>query len=418
MAEESKSGFFYGFIVVLVACLILMVFQGIYFSFGVFFKPLAGDFGWSRATTAGAFSLCTILHSFLFIFTGRLNDRFGSRLVVTGGGLLLGLGYILMSQISSIWQLYLFFGVIVAVGMSGGFVPLVSTVSRWFVKRRGLMSSIVLSGAGLGTLIMPFLANWLITNYDWRTTYIIAGSAALLIIIVGAQFLRRDPAQVGQLPDGVAEVAANSNKGVSGLSVREVLKVRQFWMLSTLSFCDGYFVFMILVHIVPHTTDLGIPEAAAAGVLATIGGTNVFGRVIGGFLADRLGSRPVLIISFVLTTLALSMLVVVSQLWAFYLFAFVTGLGYGGLVGVKPTIVAELFGVKAHGVIYGLNIFSSFTGGAIGAALAGRIFDVTGSYQIAFLTCITASIFALILAVLLKPTKTKKGGEYESQGSP
>ncbi len=417
MPETSKPRFFYGFIVVIAASLILVVFQGIYFSFGVFLKPLASEFGWTRAMTAGAFSVCTMLYSFLFIFTGQLNDRFGPRIVVTVGGLLLGLGYILMSLIGTLWQLYFFYGVIVAIGMSGGLVPLVSTTSRWFIKRRGLMGSIVLSGAGIGTLIMPLISNWLISNYGWRSAYIALGGAALLIIIVGAQFLRRDPGQVGQLPYGTNEAkVANSTTKATGFTVREVLKTSQFRILATLSFFDGYFVFTIMSHIVPHATDLGIGEATAAGILATIGGFNFIGRISGGAFSDRIGNKPTLLASFVLTTLAVSMLLVITEPWPFYLFAAVIGLGSGGLIGVKPSLIGELFGLKSHGAIYGLNIFITFSGGAIGAAVAGIIFDVSGSYTVAFTICIIASISALILTVLLKPTM--KGGDHGTQTAP
>ncbi len=398
MAEREKS-FFYGYIVVALSCLLLLVFQGIYYSFGIFLKPLASEFGWTRAIISGAFSLCTVFYGFLFIFTGRLNDRFGPRAVVTVGGLFLGLGYILMSQIEAIWQLYLFFGIIVAIGMSGGFVPLVSTASKWFSERRGLMSSIVLSGAGLGTLVMPPISSLLLSNYGWRTAYISLGAGALAIIIVGAQFLRYYPAK---------EEPSQGSSKTDELGIREVLKNKQFLILSSLSFADGYFVFIIMTHLVPHATDLGIAEGAAASLLAIIGGLNVIGRISGGALADRIGAKKTLLGSFILTSLALSMLLFITELWSFYLFAFLIGLGSGGLIGVKPTLVASLFGLKSHGGIYGLNIFITYTGGAIGATLAGRLFDTSGSYFTAFSTCIFASLSALILTALLKTARERR----------
>ncbi len=198
-ARDKQHNLYYGYIIVLCAFLLLAVFYGGQYTFGVFFKPLSQEFGWSRAATAGAFSLFMGLHGFLFMLTGRLSDRFGPRLVVSGSALFLGLGYLLMSRISDISHLYLVYGVLMAVGMSGGFVPLTSAVARWFVKRRGMMNGFAVAGIGAGTMLMPPMAGWLISNHGWRTSYVVIGLLVLIVIIPIAQFLRRAPGQL--LPD-------------------------------------------------------------------------------------------------------------------------------------------------------------------------------------------------------------------------
>jgi len=136
VSEDRKANFFYGYIVVAASFFIIAIMWGTMYTFGVFFKPLLAELGGTRAVTSGAYSLCYLLSGFFGMIAGSLTDRFGPRLVITGCGLFLGLGYLLMSQASAIWQLYLFFGVIVGAGMGGSFVPLVSTLSRWFIKRR------------------------------------------------------------------------------------------------------------------------------------------------------------------------------------------------------------------------------------------------------------------------------------------
>ena len=153
----QKQPFFYGYVVVALAFIIQAVLGGTLYTFSVFFKPLASQFEWTRAITSGAFSLYMVLHGILYIFTGKLNDRVGSRVVVTACGLFMGIGYLLMSQITAIWHLYVFYGVIIAIGMSGGFVPLMSTVTRWFVghKKRGLMLGIALAGGALRGVGIP-----------------------------------------------------------------------------------------------------------------------------------------------------------------------------------------------------------------------------------------------------------------------
>ena len=142
------------------------------------------------------------MRGLLCIVGGGLNDRLGPRVVITLCGFLIGLGYLLMSQVSTVWQLYVFYGVIIGIGMSGFWVPLLSTIVRWFDKRRSMMSGIVLTATGVGILIGAPVANRIISTYDWRISYIIMGSLVLIVILLAAQFLKRAPAQVGQMPDG------------------------------------------------------------------------------------------------------------------------------------------------------------------------------------------------------------------------
>ena len=201
-AENAQSKSFYGFIIALAGFLIMAIMWGAMYSFGVFLKSLTADFGWTRAMTSGSYSLFMLLLGLLGMVTGRLNDRFGPRIVVTACSLFLGAGFLMVSQIVALWQLYLLYGVILAAGVSGGMVPLTSTVARWFVRRRGLMTGIVLSGVGAGVMIGPPLAGWLISAYDWRTSYLVIGIVAGVLLVIIAQFLRRDPSKVGQLPDG------------------------------------------------------------------------------------------------------------------------------------------------------------------------------------------------------------------------
>lgn len=404
MSKNRTPWFFYGYIVVVAAFLIMVIVMGTMYSFGVFFKPLSTELGWTRAATSGAYSLFMVLHSFLSIIAGRLNDRFGPRIILTGCSLFLGLGYLLMSQISAIWQLYLFYGVIVAMGTSGGYVPLASTVARWFVKRRGLMTGITVSGIGIGTMIMPPVANWLISSYGWRTCYIIIGILVSVLIILAAQFLRRDPGQMGQVPYDEEEVdTSHLNLADGGFSLREAIHLRQFWMLCAMLLCFGVSVQVIMVHIVPHATDLAISPASAANILAIIGGVSVTGRIIMGSVGDRIGSKPAITICFIMMLVALLWLLATKELWMFYLFAVIFGFAYGGWAALLSLIVAELFGLSSLGVILGAVISVMAVGEAAGPALAGGIFDITNSYQLAFLICAALSIIAIMLALLLRP---------------
>ena len=413
LTGSKKPKFFYGYIVVLTAFFVMFAMAGALSTYGVFFKPLATEFGWTRAITAGAYSVSVFLAGLFFMVTGRLTDRFGPRLVVTVGGFILSLGLFLMSRINATWQLYLFFGVIFAVGLSGGLVPMMSTVAKWFVKRRGLMTGIVLSGVGVGQVTVPLVATYFIATYGWRTAYIYMAVIALVLIVIAAQFLRRDPGQVGQLPDGEsATKPASSVSETKGVSLGEAIHTRQFWMLCVMYFSYGFFAHPTLVHIVPHATDVGISAMTAASILSVIGGLSAAGRIGMGSAGDRIGNKRGLIIVFILALFALLWLQLAKELWMFYLFAVVFGVAYGGLIALEAPMAAQLFGLRAHGAILGVVHFGATIGAAISTPLAGRLFDITGSYQGAFFIFAVLSVAGLILTSLLRPPR--KEGLMES----
>lgn len=409
MTGDRRPKIFYGYIIVGVGFCIQAVAFGVFTTFGVFFSPLLIEFGWSRATISGAASVGILMFGFFTIIAGRLGDKVGPRIVMVGCGVLLGLGYLLMSQVNAIWQLYLFYGAVVGIGISGVDVLPLSTVARWFVKKRGMMSGILKVGAGAGMLIMPLVANWLISSYNWRISYIILGSIVMSVVIPAAQFLRRDPAQKGLLPYGANEADTSSlNSAEEGFSLQEAMHIRQFWILCAIC---GLFLFCaqtILVHIAPCAIELGITSTSAASILATIGGISMVGRFVMGSVGDRVGNKLAITICVIILVVALFWLQSARELWMLYLFAAIYGFAHGGFFTLLSPMVAELFGLSSHGIIFGTVFFSGTVGGAVGPPLAGRIFDVTGSYQLAFLICGAASVIGLILALLLRPVNRER----------
>ena len=405
---KTEPRFFYGYVVVAASFLIMLVSGGFYQSFGVFFKPMLNDFGWTRALTSGAFSLSNIVRGLMGILMGGFTDKLGARIVLTVCGFLLGSGFMLMSQINNAWQLYLLYVVIIGIGSSGIWVPLLSTVARLFTKRRSTMTGIVLAGLSIGILIVPPVTNWLISIYDWRITYLIMGGIVFVIVVLSAQFLRHKPAQMGQLSNGESK-KGGSKSGTDGFTLREAVYTNQFWLLTALGFCMGFWRIAIFVHIIPHVTDLGFSTASSANVLATIGGVSILGTVIGGSISDRIGNRQTYLISFVLLFAASLWLLQAKEIWMLYLFAVIFGF-CGGMIGplISP-LLAKLFGLRSHGMIFGANNVGFTIGAAVGPFITGYIFDVTGSYQIAFLLCGAVSIFGFILVAVLRPTKRLGG---------
>jgi len=400
LTANGDRKFFYGYIIVLLATLIMAVTWGAFYSFGIFFKPVLLEFGWSRAAISVSYSLGFMVSGLFAIFAGRLSDRFGPRVVMTTCGLLVAAGYLLTSRIDAIWQLYLFYG-IVGIGSSGAYVPSISAITRWFVKRRGLMTGIAMAGIGLGTMIMSPLANWLISNYGWRASYVIVGIIAFVTITAAAQFLKRDPAKMGMRPYGEAE-PESLNSSDRGFSYKKAVSTKQFWMLCAMFAFVEYSVHNINVHIIPHTTDLAISAANAANILAIIGAMSVISRVVMGAVGDRISNKPAAITCFVLMLASLIWLLFAQELWMFYLFATIFGFAYGGYQPLISLLVADSFGLSSLGVILGALTGPIMAGAAVGPALAGKIFDVTGSYHLAFSLCAALSVVAIILASLLK----------------
>ncbi len=379
---------------------------GTYLAFGVFLKPVIADLGWNRGMTSGAFSLAMVIQGLIGIAMGGLTDRLGPRLVMTLCGFFVGAGYMLMSQIGDVWQLYLFYGVIVGIGMGGGFVPLASTIGRWFVKRRGVMTGVVVGGLGIGTLIGPPIASWLISIYDWRVSYLVIGGAVLVIVMAISQLLRQEPARMGLLPYGVGHSEGKGAKfSIEGFSLKESLKLRQFWLIFIMMFCFGFAVFAVLVHLVPHATDLGITATVAATILAASGALDIIGRIGLGSAADRIGNRQIFVISFILLAAALFLVVPATEIWMLLLFAAAVGVSHGGMGAAEAPLAAEYFGLKSHGLILGVIALGFTVGGAVGPSVAGYLYDISGNYSMAFITCGAFGALGLVLTLVLKPLK-------------
>ncbi|MBI4284716.1 MAG: MFS transporter [Chloroflexi bacterium] len=402
LAAEKNPKFFYGYVIVIAAFLVIAVQMGSLNSFGVFLEPVLDEFGWTRAMTSGAFSLAYILMIFFQLVAGRLNDRLGPRRLLTFSGIVSGAGYALMSQVNTGWQLYLFYGVIVSLGFSASFIPLISTVTRWFVRRRSTMTGIVLTSIGVGTMLMPVLAGWLITSYDWRTSFVGIGALALAVTVMAGQFLKRDPQSMGLSPYGADAVTHNAPHQVDkGFTVAEAIRTRRLWILAATFFCLGFPVYAILVHIVIYATGLGIPDIRAVSIVSIIGGLNIAGRLFMGNTADRIGNRQTMMASMGVMLASLIWLQFANQLWMLYLFAVVFGFTYSVTLLESP-MVAELFGIKAHGTLLGVVDGGLTLGGVVGPVLAGYIYDVTGSYQIGFMACAVVAALGLVLAWLTR----------------
>ena len=391
------------YLVIVATFIIMSTFAGTRFTFGVFFKPVINDFGWTRALTSGAFSLTFVTHGFASLVLGRMTDRYGPRVALTICAVFTGIGHILMSQISEVWQLYLFYGIIIGIG-SSVHVPILSTIAKRFKNRRSMISGIVMSGEGAGQLVIPPLAAWMITVCSWRQSYIILGVSALLLMLISAQFLGN------RSGNEITPKKQEQHEPDAGMpAIRVIARTKQFWIINILFFLLAFCAVSILVHIVPYITDIGIAPTAAAGVLAFIGIAIMIGRILLGIAADSIGEENLIAVCFILVLIALVGFLSFRAEWHFYLFAILFGLGVNVAI-LGSTLIARLWGLRAHATIFSIANFSFTAGAAISPYLFGYIHDVTDSYHLAFVTDITMALAGLVLAIILVRSLTDNHG--------
>lgn len=397
VVKNDKSLPYYGYFVVLFAFIIMVIQWGIFYSFGVYFKPMISEFGWTRALTSGAFSLAAILSGLVAAYMGWMNDKFGSRVVMSLCGLFLGLGCIFMSQTESLWNFYVYYGIIIGLAMSGGFIPLISTVTRWFTTDRGLMTGIVASGVGVGALVGPQISTRLLLYFGWRGSYLITGITALVAVVAAAQFLKNHSDHRDQrADDSLQPVSKPADTDHQSVYLRQALGSAQFWIFSLTGFCYGYTLFSLTVHVVPHAVDLGIMPKMAAGLLSTFGGLSIVGKILFGKILDRINGKKTMFIGFSMMAIAFLTIVFAERTWTIFMSVGVFGFFYGACTVSHSPITATLFGLKSHGLIMGVFAISVTIGGAFGPFLTGAIYDQTESYRTAFAICAAVSVIGMI----------------------
>jgi MFS family permease len=408
--EERRQGLFYGWWIVVAGLVITTITLGAHMSFGVFFKPIQAEFDWTRAATATGFFMGGLAIATLALTSGALTDRYGPRMVITGVGLVNGLGYLLVSQIDSRWQFYLVFP-LMASGMST-LTPIMATVSRWFTARRGLALGVAGIGAGLGQAVMPPVASYLVSHFGWRYAYIILAALVGIIVVSAAQVVRRDPRGKGLLPYSEGEHSkplwGTSLPGGGGeaaplaLSLPQAVHSRAFWMVLVAGALGSVTMQMTFIHLVPYVTDIGLSAAVGATLLALIGLTNMMGKLVTGWLCDRIGAQATLTITNALTGMVMLWLLVADEGWMLYGFAIAFGLVSGGWMTMLAATAGELFGVGSLGAVFGAMQAGTATAGTAGTILGGYIYDVTRSYFLAFLL---GAVLYFIAAALVAGAK-------------
>ncbi|HJR01635.1 MAG TPA: MFS transporter [Methylomirabilota bacterium] len=388
---------FYGWVIV--ACGIVMTCVGIgsMLSLGVFLQPMSEAMGWSRTGISLAALLNFLCMGVGSFFWGALSDRFGTRLVVLAGGILLGGGLVAASQAATLGQFQLLFGVVVGVAAGSFYAPMTATTTRWFVEHRSLAVALVSAGLGLGSMTVAPLAGWIITTYGWRVAMLTIGDLAWLLLIPAALLVRNPPAPAPAAAPAAGALSARE------FTVAEALRTPQFAAIALTHFACCAAHSGPIFHMVTNAIDHGVSAMAATTVLSAAGLASLSGRVICGLLADRLGAKRVLIVGLAIQAAAVSLYLVTRELAGFYALALMFGLAYGGVMPLYAIVVREYFGARIMGATFGAVAFASTLGMALGPWLGGVLYDSFGSYSWLFIGSFGIGLGAVAIAFAFRP---------------
>ncbi|MGO8920652.1 MAG: MFS transporter [Stellaceae bacterium] len=389
----------YRWVIVGAGALMTCVGIGAMFSLAVYLQPMSAATGWSRAGISSAMTLDFLTMGVAGFGWGAASDRFGTRLVVLAGAVLLGLGLLLASRAASLVEFQLIYGLLVGLAAGAFYAPMIAAATMWFENNRSLAVSLVSAGMGVAPMTVSPFARWLISTYDWRTAMMTIGIAAWTLLIPAALLVRRPPAAAAAGAASGLKAAA----GGAGMSAAEALRSPQFVVLALTFFCCCAAHSGPIFHMVSYAIGCGVPAMAAVSIYSVEGLSGLGGRLLLGVLADRLGAKPVLVAGLMLQALAIGTYLFVSRLGEFYALSVVFGTAYGGVMPLYAVLAREYFGQRIMGTVFGAAIMTSSLGMAFGPLAGGWVFDTFNSYGWLYIGSFSVGLGAVAMALAFPP---------------
>lgn len=403
MSAATTQSIFRGWLIVAAVFTVTFLGFGSAYTFSSFFRPLQLEFGASRGSVALVFAIAGFLYFAVGVVSGPLADRWGARPLAVLGMMLTGAGLMAASLARNLTAVFLAYSIGVGLGVGCAYVPAISVVQRWFVRRRALASGVAVSGIGAGTLVMPLLATLLIDAIGWRGAYLVLGAVTALIGAGVSLLIDSDPRDRGLAPDGLAIDASATAVVRSGSSLREAISSSTFRILYATCLISAFAVFVPFVHLVPYAQDRGIDARHAALLLGLVGAGSTAGRFVLGSVADWMGRLRFLVVTYIGMALALALWSGADDFLRLAVFAFTFGSFYGGWVAILPTVVMDRFGGANISSIIGVLYTSVALGTLAGPTVAGFLFDRSGSYALAIgLGCAANAVAAALSLMLLR----------------
>jgi len=361
---------------------------------------LLKEFGWSRSVLAGAFSVFTLVHGGVQPLIGALCARVRPMQVTAAGGAAMGIALFADSFIASPVQLYLLFGVMTALAVSAsGWVPALVHVQREYQDRLGLSIGIVSSGVGVGMLLVVPLTQLLIDALGWRTAFRVLAALSVLWIVPASLWLLRMPAHRKEGTDPGKAEPRKSAVSPRPITLREAMRAQPFWLLVTAFFFGNVCSQTLHVHQVAHLVDHGLPAIVAASVVGVVGLSSIVGKTGGGWLSDRMERERVYIAGVAIMVVSAFVLLALGgepSRWGAYGYAVLLGVGYSVTASLTPAMMSDRFSGPHFGSIVGVGLMGAAVGSALGPWLAGRLYDASGSYTIAFLIAAGCGVVAVV----------------------
>ncbi|MHB8567171.1 MAG: MFS transporter [Nitrososphaerales archaeon] len=373
---------------------------GVTYSYSDFFIPLQREFGWSIVSDSSIPAVSLIVFSAGSLIGGLLVTRIGWRKTSIMGAAMTGTGLILSSQITSYNELLVMFGIVTSLGNAFAVICSGPIVVRWFVKRRGIAVGAAAAGSGIGTLVVPPIAENLIANYGWRFAFLAIG-AFFLILLLGASYFMKTPEEVSAKPYGWEELTVAERSRIRNYSLKEALMTRRYWMIFAMFFLGTVGATMFVIHAVPFGATHGINEFYAALGLGVFGAGSLISRIVIGAMSDKMSRASTLVIALLSELIGLVALPFVSfSVWLFLACSFAIGFGYGGYLADFISLIGDLFGSRSIAGIWGFTEASYGAGGLLGPIIAGAYFAAYGTYTGIFELAAAGLFIAFVISLL------------------
>jgi len=394
----------YRWVIIAAGALMTCVAIGAMFSLAIFLQPMADATGWSRAGISTAMTLNFLVMGVAGFGWGAVSDRFGTRIVVFIGAVLLGLALVLASRTTSLLAFQLIYGILVGVAAGSFFAPMMAATTAWFTTNRGLAVSLVSAGMGVAPMTISPFAAWLISAYDWRTAMLIIGIGASVLLIPASLLVREPPAQGAAGTDDGAQPLQDGGSR----SAWSAFATPQFGVLAGTFFLCCATHSGPIFHMVSYAISCGIAPMAAVTIYSVEGLAGLGGRLLLGTLADRLGVKLVLVAGLLVQALVMVGYLFASRLGEFYALAVVFGTAYGGVMPLYAVLAREYFGQRVMGAVMGAAGMASSIGMALGPLGGGWLFDAFGVYDWMFIASLAMGIAAVAVALAFPPFPSRQ----------